>query len=49
MPEMMLGYRAFAWFARLHCPEIIMGFQTVEEIEDVSSVQTNTVANPYNN
>lgn len=48
MPEMMLGYRAFAWFARLHCPDVLMGFQTVEEAEDISSTQTNSVANPYN-
>lgn len=36
MPEQMLGYRAAAFFARLHCPDALMGFQTAEEAEDVS-------------
>jgi len=36
MPEQMLGYRAAAFFARLHCPDAMMGFQTAEEIEDVT-------------
>lgn len=36
MPEQMLAYRAAAFFARLYTPEALMGFQTVEEINDVS-------------
>ena len=36
MPEQMLGYRAAEFFARLHCPDALMGFQTAEEVEDVS-------------
>lgn len=35
MPEQMLGYRAAAFFARLYCPDIMMGFQTYEEVQDV--------------
>ena len=35
MPELMLRYRAAAFFARTECPEALMGFQTSEEIEDV--------------
>ena len=35
MPELMLAYRASAWFARVHSPELLMGMQTKEEVEDV--------------
>lgn len=34
MPELMLRYRAAAWFVRAHAPEIAMGLQTVEEVRD---------------
>ena len=37
MPEQMLGYRAASFFARLHCPEALMGLQTYEEVEDVDA------------
>ena len=36
MPEQMLGYRAAAFFARLYCPDAMMGFQTYEEVEDIT-------------
>ena len=35
MPEQMLAYRASAFFARVHCPEALMGLQTYEEVIDV--------------
>jgi hypothetical protein len=35
MPEMMLRYRAGSWFGRTECPELLMGFQTAEEVNDV--------------
>lgn len=35
MPEQMLKYRAASFFARVECPNILMGFQLAEEIEDV--------------
>jgi len=35
MPELMIKYRAAAFFARTECPEVLMGYQTAEEIEDV--------------
>lgn len=35
MPEQMLGYRAASFFARMYCPEAMMGLQTTEEIYDV--------------
>ena len=35
MPELMLRYRAAAFFGRLYAPEIMMGMHAVEEISDV--------------
>lgn len=35
IPDMMFRYRAAAFFGRTVCPELLMGFQTVEELEDV--------------
>ena len=37
MPEQMLGYRAAAFFARMHCPEALSGMQTREEVYDVDA------------
>jgi hypothetical protein len=34
MPELMLRYRAAAFFGRLYAPEIMMGMQTMEEVKD---------------
>ena len=34
MPEQMLGYRAASFFARMYCPEALMGLQTYEEVMD---------------
>jgi hypothetical protein len=36
MPELMLSYRASAFFARVHTPESLMGFQMAEEVEDTA-------------
>lgn len=36
MPEQMLLYRAAAFFARIFCPQALMGLQTAEEVQDVS-------------
>lgn len=48
MPEIMLAYRAFAWFGRVHCPEIMMGLQSSDEIEDITTSIVNTnIQNPY--
>jgi hypothetical protein len=38
MPELMIRYRAAAFFGRLYAPEIMMGMQTKEEILDVNHV-----------
>ena len=40
MPELMLQYRAAAFFARTNCPEITMGMYTSEEYSDYSDVTT---------
>ena len=34
MPEQMLGYRAYAFFARLHCADALNGFMVEGEYED---------------
>lgn len=36
MPELMIRYRAAAFFGRLYTPEIMLGMQTAEEVHDVS-------------
>lgn len=36
MPELMMRYRAASFFAKTECPEVLMGFQTAEEIEDIT-------------
>lgn len=35
MPELMLRYRAAAFFARLYAPDITLGMQTAEEVQDM--------------
>lgn len=42
MPEQMLGYRAASFFARLHCPEALMGLQTYEEVIDTEQSDKNS-------
>ena len=42
MPELMLRYRAAAFFSRLYCPEITMAMHTAEEQQDI----TPTVVRP---
>lgn len=40
MPELMLRYRASAFFMRTECASIAMGFLTKEEVEDVWGADT---------
>lgn len=48
MPEIMLAYRAYAWFGRVYAPELMMGMQSSEEIYDVIGEATKSKAvNPY--
>lgn len=35
MPEQMMRYRAAAFFVRAYCPEVLIGLQAVEEVQDV--------------
>lgn len=48
MPEIMLAYRAYAWFGRVYCPELMMGMQSVEEVEDVTGVNATQGEKPVN-
>jgi len=36
MPELMLRYRAAAFFSRLYAADLLLGMQTVEEAQDIS-------------
>lgn len=48
MPEIMLAYRAYAWFGRVHIPETLMGLQSTEEVQDVvDKIEAPKVENPY--
>lgn len=38
IPQQMLMYRAASWFARTYCPEVLMGFSTADEAEDIAPV-----------
>lgn len=38
MPELMIRYRAAAFFSRLFCPELLLGMQTEDEVNDVVSL-----------
>jgi hypothetical protein len=37
MPELMLKYRAAAFFGRLYAPEIMMGLYSADEIVDIAA------------
>ena len=43
MPELMLKYRAAAFFGRLFAPEVLMGMQTSEEVIDITPMQPPSV------
>jgi hypothetical protein len=38
MPEQMLRYRSGTWLIRLHCPEVLLGLSSSEELEDIHPV-----------
>lgn len=44
MPEQMLGYRAASFFARMYCPDALMGLQTYEEVLDTTGQITDVDA-----
>ena len=37
IPELMLMYRAGAWWARVYCPELALGLHTTDELEDMAA------------
>lgn len=39
MPQQMLMYRAAAWFVRAYAPELTMGLQTREEVQDTYEME----------
>ena len=39
MPRQMLAYRAGSFFARMYCPEVLLGIQTIDEIQDTYGVE----------
>jgi hypothetical protein len=40
MPEVMLRYRSAAFLVRFYAPDVMLGYQTVEEVEDVVAAAT---------
>jgi hypothetical protein len=44
MPELMMRYRAAAFFGRLYAPEITMGMHTTEEVIDIQHEEPRAVA-----
>ena len=38
MPDLMLAYRSASWLIRLYCPEVMYGFTSKEEAEDIIDV-----------
>ena len=36
MPKQMMMYRSASFFARVFCPEVLIGLQTADEIQDVN-------------
>jgi hypothetical protein len=39
LTDLMLGYRASAFFARVYCPSILMGVSVEGEVEDITQTQ----------
>lgn len=46
LPDLMLAYRASAFFARVHCPEALMGLHLVEESEDIGTKEKKIIKDP---
>lgn len=44
MPELMLRYRAAAFFGRLYAPDVLNGMHATEEVEDIGSSPRNVTA-----
>lgn len=46
MPEMMYHYRAMSWFAKVHCPEVVLGMSSAEELADEGEKMRNVTPAP---
>lgn len=46
MPDLMLQYRAFAFFARIHCPDKLLGIHDEFENVDISKIESKA-ENPF--
>lgn len=46
MPELMIRYRAAAFWGRLYIPDLLVGIQTQEEVIDVETVDVTPAAAP---
>lgn len=46
MPGQMLSYRAASWFGRMHCPEILLGMHSADEVQEFREVQEPPVVKP---
>ena len=44
MPVQMMQYRAAAFFARVHCSDVLLGIPTYEEVQDVRGYEQETTA-----
>lgn len=49
MPSQMLRYRAAAFWQRVYCPEISMGFITKEEYDDIEDISYEDVTSRVSN
>lgn len=47
MPDLMLQYRAFAFFARVHCPDKLLGIHDEFENVDISKIENQPATNPF--
>ena len=47
MPQQMLAYRAAAFFARVYCPELLMGVAVQGEVEDSEPEAKREAPNPF--
>lgn len=47
MPDVMLRYRAAAFFGRLYCPEIMNGMYSADEVEDFQAVNSSDVIDVF--
>jgi hypothetical protein len=48
MPELMIRYRAAAFWGRLYIPELLVGIQTQEEVIDVQTVKVSANVDDLN-